>query len=90
MTVEMLRDIVIIIMGIVATVALIFLSVLFYSLYKRILEIMKPMEAASSALQTLANVVTRPLSEPVNQVASFVEGVRDGLEKVMKIFQKGD
>lgn len=89
MTLEQFRDIVIIVMGIVATGALIFLSILVYSLYRRMNEIMKPLEAASTALQTLAMAVTRPLSEPINQVAAFVEGVRDGLQKVVAIFQKG-
>ncbi|MBI2853056.1 MAG: hypothetical protein HYX84_08185 [Chloroflexi bacterium] len=89
MTLAVVRDIVIIVSGVVVTAALIFLSVIAYLLYRRMLEIMKPLEAVSVALQTLVTGISRLVSEPLNRVASFVDGVRDGLQKVLKIFQRG-
>lgn len=90
MTIPLIRDIVIILLGIVATGALVFLTILAYSLYKRLKDILNSLDAASSALQNLASSITSPLSQPLNQVSSLVQGVREGIEGIVKMFQKGN
>ena len=82
MSIEWLRDLIICIMGLVATGVLIFLSVLLFSLYRRSRHIMDSVAAILSVVQSALT--------PVFQVLAVIRGLRQGVDTMSKFFgQKG-
>jgi len=97
------RDLVICISGLVITGVVIFVAVLSYSLYQRTRSVLNSVEAVSNraasvvdsveAISTkVGDIVTYVGDEvvkPVIQVAALVQGVRQGIETISKLFRKG-
>jgi len=73
MGIEWLRDLIICILGVVATAVLIFLAVLAYSLYRRMRSILD---------------MVRAISRTVAQVVALVQGIRQGVATFSRFFGK--
>ncbi len=73
MSIEWVRDLIICILGLVATGVLIFLAVLAYSLYRRI----KPVVDTA-----------RAISRTVAQVVALVQSIRQGIATFSQFFRK--
>ena len=96
------RDLVICISGLVITGVVIFVAVLSYFLYQRTRSVLNSLEAVSNraasvvdsvqAISTkVADIVTYVEDEvvkPVIQVAALIQGVRQGVDAISKLFRK--
>ena len=80
MNIGWFRDLVICIAGLVAAGVLIFIAVLLYSLYCRTRTILDSMQARA----TIGDEVLQPLI----QVVTLVQGIRQGIDAVSKFFKK--
>ncbi|MBI2849570.1 MAG: hypothetical protein HYX80_00825 [Chloroflexi bacterium] len=89
MPIEWFRDLVIIIFGIIAIGTSVFFMIIAYSLYKRIIKVLGSLDEACTALETVSSYVSQPVSQPINLLVSLIQDVRDGIENVGKIFQRG-
>ena len=88
MTIAWLRDLVIIIAGIIGIVASIMFTVFSYSIYRRISQIVESLKTTSSALEQVCSSITELQSQPVNLAISFFQGVQRSIDSITKVFQK--
>ena len=88
MSIDWFRDLIICIFGLVATGVLIFLAVLVYLLYRRTRSILDSIKATSTTIQRISSIVGEEVVKPVVQVASMVQGVRQGIDTIGKFFKK--
>ena len=91
MSIDWFRDLILCIFGLVATGVLIFLAVLSYLFYRRtrsILDILDSIKATSTTIQRISSYVGEEVVKPVIQVASMVQGVRQGIDTIGKFFKK--
>ncbi len=82
------RDLVIVILGIVAVGVLVFVSVLLYSLYRRIKPILDAIKTTSRTVEGICSSWGEGLMKPLIQVVAVVQGIRQGIDTVSKLFGK--
>jgi len=88
MSIDWFRDLIICIFGIVAAGVLIFLAVLLYLLYRRTRSILDSVKATSTTIQGITSYVGEEVVKPVVQVASMIQGIRQGIDTISKFFKK--
>ena len=88
MEIGWLRDLVICIAGIVAAGVLIFVAVLLYKLYRRVRVILDSVKSTSRTIEELSSLAGGGIAKPVIQVVAVVQGIRQGIESVSKLFSR--
>jgi len=88
MGIDWFRDLIICIFGIVAAGALVFLAILVYLLYHQMKSILDSIEATSTTIQGISSYVGEEVVKPVVQVASVIQGIRQGIDTIGKFFKK--
>ena len=86
MSVEVFRDIVISVSGLVLIGVLVYIAVLINSLYRRIKAILKPKKVSS--LQRISCSLDEDAITSIVQAATVVQGVYKGIGAISKIFKK--
>ena len=86
MDVVWFRDLVVSVLGVVAIGALIFISILSFKLYHRIRSILDSIKATSRTAQTLSSYLGEEVAKPVIQLVALVQGIRQGVDAVSKLF----
>ena len=76
MTIEWFRDLVIIIYGLGATIAVIALLVMGIMLFVRIRYILDSVKEVSRTVKDISHCVEEEVARPLAQVASIVQGIR--------------
>lgn len=85
---ELARDIVICISGIVVTVTVVFVTVLIYLLYKKAKAVLAMLETLSSTAYQMSVTVKEELVEPLLRFTALIRGIMGGIDFITKIFQK--
>ncbi|MDP3879274.1 MAG: hypothetical protein Q8Q07_03070 [Dehalococcoidales bacterium] len=80
MEIEPLRDIVIIVSGLVVTLVALFVAVISFSLYRKANSILKSTMAAAKKIEEVG--------KPLLQAAGFLQGITCGILAMGKIFKK--
>ena len=88
MSIDWVRDLIICIFGLVATGVLIFLAVLAYSLYRRARSVLDSARAILGTVQSVLAYAGDKLVKPAIQLVSLIQGVRQGIDVVSKLFRK--
>jgi len=88
MGIEWFRDLVICILGIVAVVALIIITVMALRLYRRIRPITDSVKATSQRIEGISAQVENEVIKPIIEVATMIQGIRQGINAVSGIFKK--
>ena len=88
MSIDWFRDLIICILGLVATGVLIFIAVLLYSLYHRTRPILDSIETICRTIRTISSYLGDEGIKPLIQVVGLVQGIRQGIETVRKSFKK--
>ncbi len=88
MNIEWFRDLIISIVGVVASGVLIFIAVLLYSLYHRTRSILDSIKATSTNIQRLSSYTVDEVAKPVIQMAALIQGIRQGIDSISKFFTK--
>ena len=88
MSIDWLRDLIIVIFGLVAMGVLIFLSVLLYSVYRRTNSILDSMETTSKTIEGICSYAGGEVVKPLMQVVAFIQGIRQGINAISKFFKK--
>lgn len=88
MGIDWFRDLAISIFGLVAAGVLIFITVLFFSLYRRIKVILDSVKTTSKTIQGLSSYVGDEVVKPVIELAAIIQGVRQGIDTVSRLFKK--
>lgn len=88
MGIEWYRDLIICISGLVAAGVLIFIAVLFYTLYHRARTILDLLHETSTTIQGLTSYVGDEVVKPLIQLVALIQGIRQGIEAITKFFKK--
>ena len=88
MSIEWFRDLVIAISGLVLIGLLILVAVLSYSLYRRTRSILDSIKVISRTIQGISSCVGDEVVKPVAQVVALIQGIRQGIDAVSKLFKK--
>jgi len=88
MDIEWFRDLIICILGLVATGVLIFIAVLLYSFYRRTRSILDSIETSSRTIRGITSYVGGEVAKPLIQVVALIQGIRQGIDTVSKFFKK--
>ena len=87
MTIDWFRDLIISIFGLVAIGVLVFIAVLFYSLYRKSKPILNSIKAISGTIQAISSG-TEEVVKPIIQVVALIQGIRQGIDAINKLFKK--
>jgi hypothetical protein len=95
MTIEWLRDLVIVIFGIGGTVAALALTVFIITItvfaflfYKRLKPVMASIKNTTETVERITATVEETVAKPLAQIISFVQGIRSALGLVKKFTGK--
>jgi hypothetical protein len=88
MSIESFRDLVIVIFGLGATVAIILLVVLAFMLYYRLKPILKSIRKTTETVERVTSSVEEAVVKPLTQILSFVQGIRNALGLVKRFTGK--
>jgi hypothetical protein len=81
-SIEWFRDLVVCIFGLGATVAVIFIAVLAFLLYRRLRPVLDSLKATTKTVENLSSCVEVEVARPLAQVAAFVQGIRQAVSLV--------
>ena len=82
------RDLAIVILAVVATGVLVVITVLAFSLYRRIRSILNSGKSVAKTVQQISSYAGEEVVKPVIQVAALVQGIRRGIDSVSKLFKR--
>ena len=102
MSIEWFRDLVICILGITTIAVSIFIAVLSYSFYRKSRDLIDTMhlvyqrsssildtiETTSETMREIASDIREAMVNPVSQIISIIQGIRQGISFVNKLFKK--
>jgi len=88
MSIEWFRDLVIAISGLVLIGLFILVAVLSYSLYRRTRSILDSIKVTLRTIQGISSYVGDGVVKPVAQVVALIQGIRQGIDAVSKLFKK--
>ena len=85
---ETLRDLVIIISGLVVTLVAILGAVISYLVYRNVNGILKSAKTSAARIEALTTVATDGAGRPLIQAAGLVQGIAYGFQAIRKIMKK--
>ena len=88
MNIEWFRDLVVCIFGLGTVIAVIFIAVLVFLLYRRIMPILDSLQATTKTVENLSSCVEVEVAKPLAQVAAFVQGIRQAVDLVGRFTKK--
>lgn len=88
MSIEWFRDLAISLSGLILVGVLIFIAVLAFLLYRRVSSILDSIKIVSRNVQGISSFVTDEVAKPLIQVVAFVQGIRQGIDAIGKLFKK--
>jgi hypothetical protein len=87
-SIEWFRDLIFIIFGIGATVAVVILVVLAFMFYFRLKPLLDSMKKTASTVAKITSTVETEMAGPMAQIISFVQGVRQAIGLFHRFFRK--
>jgi hypothetical protein len=87
-SIEWFRDLVVCIFGLGTVIAVIFIAVLVFLLYRQIMPILDSLKATTKTVETLSSCVEVEVAKPLAQVAAFVQGIRQAVDLVGRFTKK--
>ncbi len=88
MSIEWFRDLAIVILGLGATVVLIFIGVLAFLLYRKLRPILNSLKATTKTVENISSTVEEEVSRPLAQVAAFVQGISQVVSLVSRFSRR--
>ncbi len=88
MTIEWFRDLVIIIFGLGAVIALLGLALVAFLCYRRMKPILESLRESIKTVENISKCVEVEVARPLAQVAAFVQGIRQAVNMVNRLTKK--
>jgi hypothetical protein len=83
-----LRDTILIIWGLVATVAIVFIAVMLFLFYHNIISLLKSTDLMVAKVSDIVGYVDNEFVRPVNRFSLMMQGVIQGLSIFASIFKR--
>jgi len=74
-SIEWLRDLALCILGFGAVVAIIFMGVLAFLLYRKVSPILESVKGTTQTVRNISSCVEEEVAQPLIQIAAFVQGI---------------
>jgi hypothetical protein len=87
-SIDWFRDLIISILGLVATGVLILVAVLLFLLYRRTRAILDSAKGIMRTAQDISSYAAGGVAKPLVQVAAIIQGISRGIEAISKLRQK--
>ena len=84
MTLDWLRDLIIVICGIAGTLIAVFVTVLIFRLYRQLKEITDSAKTTAKGIQSTWSFLSDTVVQPVIQVTSLIQGIRQAINAITK------
>ena len=88
MNIEWFRDLAICILGLGATVVIIFIGVLAFLAYRKLRPILNSLKATARTIENISSCVEEEISKPLIQLATFIQGIRQVVGLVGKFSKR--
>ena len=88
MSIEWLRDLVVCIFGLGATIAIVFIAVLAFLLYRKIRPILDSVKATTKTVEDISSCVEEEVAKPLIHIAAIVQGVSQAIALVSRFSKK--
>ena len=88
MSIEEFRALVIILFGLGATVVLVFMGILAFSLYRKIKPILDSSRATVKTVENISSCVEEEVARPLAQVVAFVQGIAQAVSLFSRFSRK--
>ena len=88
MSIEWFRDLVVCIFGLGATIAVIFIAVVVFLLYRRLKPVLDSLKATTKTVENLSSCVEVEVAKPLAQVAALVQGIRQAVSLVSRFTKR--
>jgi hypothetical protein len=82
------RDLVIVVWGLIGTLALIFISIIAFLFYKRTISLLESADIVVSRVGEIVDYADKEVIRPVVQFGTMVQGIVQGMEFISNIFKK--
>ena len=82
------RDIILIIWGIVATVAMVFISVILYLFYRKTISVLDSTDLMVAKVGNIVNYVDKEVVGSISRFGTMVQGIIQGISIFGSIFNK--
>jgi hypothetical protein len=86
--IEWFRDLVVCIFGLGTVIAVIFMAVLAFLLYRQLRPLLDSLRATTKTVENLSSCVEVEVARPLAQVAAFVQGIRQAVSLVSRFTKK--
>jgi cell shape-determining protein MreC len=88
MSIDWFRDLIIVIFGIGATIAVIILVVLAFLFYFRLKPILDSIKSTTQTIERVTSSVEEEVAKPIAQIVSFVQGIRNAVGLVKQFTKR--
>jgi hypothetical protein len=82
------RDLVIVILGFIATVALVFLSIISFMFYRRTMTLMNSANEVVDKVSVIVDYTEKEIMQPILQFGTVIQGVVQGVSFFTNLFRK--
>ena len=82
------RDIILIVWGLVATVAMVFISIMLFLFYRKTISVLDSTDLMVNKVSEMADYVNTEVVRPVARFGSMIQGIMQGISIFGSIFKK--
>lgn len=82
------RDIILIIWGLVATVAMVFISVILFLFYRKTISLLESTDLMVAKASDIIDYFNKEVVRPVSRVGTMISGIMQGISIFSSIFKK--
>jgi hypothetical protein len=82
------RDIILIIWGLVATVAMVFISVMLFLFYRKTISVLDSSDLMVNKVSEIVDYVNMEIVRPVSRMGTMIQGIMQGIGIFGSIFNK--
>ncbi|MHB8085171.1 MAG: hypothetical protein ACYDHZ_05065 [Dehalococcoidia bacterium] len=82
------RDIILIIWGLVTTVCIVFLTVIFFLFYRKTIALIESTDLVVARVGAIVEYAEMEIVRPVKQVGDMIQGIIQGVSVISNLFKK--
>ena len=82
------RDLVIVVLGLITTIAIVFLSIIIFMFYKRTMTLMDSANEVVDKVSTIVDYTEKEVMQPILQFGTVVQGIVQGVSFITNLFKK--
>lgn len=88
MEISIWRDVILIVWGLVATAAMVFISVILYLFYRKTVTLLDSTDVLIARVSDMAEYVNAEVVVPVSRFSTMIQGIIQGISIFSSVFKK--